>query len=321
MLNILRTWCALIAASLTALPAAGCAPFLGGLMVSAPNRLNPLAGARSTMPPAARRVLGIDQQIRVKVGPPEATINVSVIEPRETEVPKGTILVLHGVWDENMWLIGTAKMRARAGYRAVLVALRGHGGSTGDWLGYGVQEAEDLSQVINALRDRDLVEGPLGVWGISYGATTAIHLAGHDPRIRSVVAVAPFSNMRDVVPDYSRTILPGIGSLIPDETLQEAVTAGGQQAEFDPDLADAVAAIRRTEAPVLLLHGTEDWMVPPYHSMRLHAAARDHSQLVMLPWTGHISIWFDPTSEVQTQSRQWFDRWLGDPPGETAMAR
>src|SRR5262245_32247526 len=132
MLNILRPWCGFIAASLAAFPAAGCAPFLGGLMVSAPNRLNPLAGARSTMPPAARRVLGIDQQIRVKVGPPEAMLNVSVIEPRETDVPKGTILVLHGVWDESLWMIGTAKMLARAGYRAVLVDLRGHGGSSGD---------------------------------------------------------------------------------------------------------------------------------------------------------------------------------------------
>jgi pimeloyl-ACP methyl ester carboxylesterase len=299
-----------VALALVVLATGGCAPFLGGLMVSSPNRFNPLAATQTTLPPVARRVLGLDQQFRVEVGPPEASLAVSVIEPRERDVPKGTILVLHGVWDESLWLVGTAKALAKAGYRAVLVDLRGHGRSSGDWLGYGVQEAEDLSQVIDVLEDRNLVDGPLGVWGISYGATTSIHLAGHDPRIRSVVAVAPFSTMRDVVPDYSRTILPGVGSLIPDATLQEAVTAGGKRADFDPDLADAVSAIQKTDAPVLILHGTEDWMVPPYHSMRLHAAARDHSQLVMLPWTGHISIWFDPTHEVQSQTRQWFDRWL-----------
>lgn len=280
------------------------------MIASAPNRINPLADTRTSLSPPARRALGIDQQFRVKVPEPEASLSVSIIEPVDRETPAGTVLVVHGVWDEGIWMLGTAKMLAESGYRAVLVDLRGHGRSSGEWMSYGVQEAEDLSQVLDALEERRLLEGPAGVWGISYGATTAIHLAGRDPRIEAVVAVAPFSTMRDVVPDYSRTILPGVGALISDDTLQEAIDEAGRQGNFDPDLADAVAAIQKTEAPILILHGTEDWMVPPYHSVRLHAAARDHSQLVMLPRMGHVAMWFDPKNEVETQSRNWFGRWL-----------
>lgn len=305
-----RSRCAAIWLCACVLAPAGCAPFLGGLIASAPNRINPLADTRSTLPPPARRALGIDQQLRVKVGEPEASLSVSILEPVDREIPAGTVLVIHGVFDEGIWMLGTAKMLAAAGYRAVLVDLRGHGRSSGQWMSYGPHEAEDLSQVIDALEDRNLVEGPVGVWGISYGATTAIHLAGLDPRVRAVVAVAPFSTMRDVVPDYSRTVLPGVGSLISDDMLQAAVTEAGRQGNFDPDLSDAIAAIQKTDAPILILHGTEDWMVPPYHSVRLHAAARDHSQLVMLPRMGHVAMWFDPANEVESQSRSWLDRWL-----------
>lgn len=64
-----------------------------------------------------------------------------------------------------------------------------------------------------------------------------------------MVAVAPFSTMRDVVPDYSRTILPGVGALISDDTLQKAIDEAGRQGNFDPDLADAVAAIQKPKHP------------------------------------------------------------------------
>jgi pimeloyl-ACP methyl ester carboxylesterase len=292
----------------------GCAPFLGRVMVTAPNQLNPFV-SKTRLPPAARQALGVDQQFRVDVGPPDASLAVSVIEPSDTQDPRGTILVLHGVWNRSFWMLPTARMLADAGFRAVLVDLRGHGKSTGQWLTYGSQEAQDLSQVIDELERRRLVHGRLGVYGISYGATTSIHLAGIDNRVRVVVAVAPFSSMRDVVSDYSRTILPGVERLISDDDLQNAVDAAGLKGNFDPDLSSALEAIQRTNAQVLILHGTDDWLVPPYHALRLHEAAPERSELVFVPKTGHIKIWFDPTREVAVHSRNWFTRWLaGDGP-------
>ena len=286
---------------------------LSNVMVSAPNRFHPL-GSQSMYSPPTRKLLGIDQQFRVTVGPPEAALAVTVLEPKVAETPRGTVIVLHGIWNSSFWMLGTAKMLSEEGYRAVLVDLRGHGASTGKWLTYGQREAEDISQVIDELEERDLVVGSLGVYGISYGATTSIHLAGCDPRIETVVAVAPFSKMRDEVPDYSRTMLPGIERLVSDDLIQQAVAEAGTQGGFDPELSDAITAIERTSARVLIMHGTNDWLVPPYHSLRLYEAGRAHSELVYLPDTGHISIWFDSDDEVATRTKQWFDRWLAESP-------
>lgn len=292
--------------------AGGCAESLGRLMVTAPNQLNPFATPTRYSPPV-RYALGIDQQFEANVGPPEATLAVSVVEPVNPDRPRGTVLVLHGIWNESFWMLGTAKLLAESGYRAVLVDLRGHGRSTGNWLTYGVREAKDLSQVIDELERRELIAGNLGVYGISYGATTAIHLAGRDPRIKAVVAVAPFSRMRDEVPDYTRTILPGAERMISETQLREAVDTAGRHAGFNPDESDAIAAIRRTRAKVLILHGSDDWLVPPYHALRLYEAGRDHSQLIYLPLTGHVSIWFDADREVAGNTKRWFGRWLTGP--------
>ena len=287
----------------------GCADLLGTAISSAPNRWIPWQKTASRTHPGIRRILGIDQEFRVDVGTTEEPLEllVQVVDPPDAEAPRGTILVLHGVVSSGRYMLPHARRLAQQGYRAVLVDLRGHGKSDGQFLTYGVHESDDLVRVIDALEERRLVAGHLGVMGVSYGATTAIHLAGKDPRIESVVAIAPFSTMRDVVPDFGRTVLPGVGSLVSDQALDAGVDAAGRQGDFDPNLSDACAAIRKTEAPVLIIHGEEDWMVPTYHGKRLHEADPDHTQLVLLPWTGHLTAWLDPLGQVGDETHRWFD--------------
>ena len=286
------------------------APPLAEIMASTPNRINPLAGDANPLPPV-ETLLGVDRHFWVKVGPPEATLSVSMIEPKESpRPPRGTVLVLHGVLDRSAAMIPVARAMAGAGYRAVLVDLRGRGRSTGKYMTFGVQEAKDLSQVIDALEQKGLLAGNLGVYGISYGATTSIHLAAGDRRVRAVVAVEPFSAAREEVPHFARVMVPGVGLLISDAAYQQSLDEAGRIAHFDPDEADAVKAIQRTSVPVLIIHGTNDWVVPHQQSERLHAAAPDHSQLVSVPYLGHVALWVDPGGHVAQRARNWFDHWL-----------
>ena len=255
----------------------------------------------------------------MKVRPPDAELSVSIVEPKTTaQPPRGTILVLHGVLARSAAMLPVARVMAKSGYRAVLADLRGCGRSTGKFMTYGVREAKDLSQLIDELKRRNLLAGPLGVYGISYGATTSIHLAAIDPRVKAVVAVEPFSDARDEIPHFGRVMVPGLGVAIPEATYQRSLDEAGRIAQFDPDAADAAKAIRKTAAPVLIIHGTNDWVVPHRHSERLHAAAPDHSELVSVRWLGHVALWVDPGGRVAQRGRRWFDRWLGQEATETS---
>jgi pimeloyl-ACP methyl ester carboxylesterase len=292
-----------------AVAATGCSRPAGYLAASAPNRFNPLVGAGNPLP-KIEQLAGVDQTFQVPVGPPEASLSVSVVEPIEPGPPRGTVLVLHGIFIRSLFMMDTARMLSRAGYRAVLVDLRGHGRSSGQHLTYGIRESQDLSQVIDELQRRGLAEGPLGVYGLSYGATTAIHLAGRDPRIQAVVAVAPFATLRQELSHYMRASLVGLGDSFSEEAYQQVIDEAGRAGDFNPDEASAVAAIQRTAAPVLILHGTADNVIPYWHALQLQRAAPHNTEVVLIRDIGHISIWFDPTGDVASHTRGWFDRYL-----------
>ena len=68
--------------------------------------------------------------------------------------------------------------------------------------------------------------------------------------------------------------------------------------------------IYRTHAPVLLIHERSDRTIPFQHSEQLHAAAPDHSELLLLNGEGPGSIFFDRHGELSRPTLQWFERWL-----------
>ena len=132
---------------------------------------------------------GISQQLRIAVGPPSALLSVWIMEPSRRPL-QGTVLLLHGIRDSKSSMRGMGQVLADGGFRSVLIDLRGHGSSTGDWLTYGVVDSQDLTQVLDALDRRNLLAEPVGVFGCSYGAATASSRSSqlrpaHWPRFRT----------------------------------------------------------------------------------------------------------------------------------------
>jgi len=228
------------------------------------------------------------------VGPPAATLSVRWDEARPGP-PHATVLVLHGIHDRKESMLGWANRLVAAGYRVFRVDSRGHGHSSGDWLTYGVQESRDLSRLLDALDTCGLIVGPVGVMGVSYGAATAIEWAAIEPRVKAVVAVAPFASLREVVPLYFRRMFPRASRLVPSWLLNAVIARAGRLGGFDPDQASPRAAITRTHAPILLIHGRADRHIPLAHSEALHAAAPARSELVAIDGEDHLSITDDRT--------------------------
>jgi pimeloyl-ACP methyl ester carboxylesterase len=240
-------------------------------------------------------------ELLITVGPPAAALSVEIIDA--AGAPRGTVFLLHGIRADKNQVRGWAGMLADAGFRAVLVDLRGHGRSTGDWLSYGVVESKDLAQVLDALVERGLVVGRVGVMGFSYGASTAIEWAGMDARIAAVVAAAPFASLRAVVPGYA--------PLFPASFVESAVDAAGREAGFDPDDASPARAVQRTIAAVLVIHGEDDTTIPPWHSRQICVAGEGHAELLLVPGATHRSLL--DSALVRERSAEWFVRHLRFP--------
>jgi pimeloyl-ACP methyl ester carboxylesterase len=251
-------------------------------IVDAPN------AGRSAFPPA-------EGEWRVEGGSPPASIAFEVMGPADA---RATVLVLHGIRDSRVAMRGWGALLASAGMRAALVDLRGHGRSTGDVLSYGVFDAEDLSRVVDQLAARGALAGKVGALGFSYGAATATEWAGRDPRVERVVAIAPFASLAEVVPGYAPVPVPEIFA-------RHAVALAGEMGRFDPQRASPLDAITRTRAAILLFHGTADDRISPRHAEELHAAAPDHSTLVLVPGATHDSVGEDPSGQLRARVVAW----------------
>lgn len=263
--------------------------------------------ARDDPTPQSLRSMGVTRHARVPVGPPAASISMFIIEPSRRE-PRGTMIILHGIWASKEAELEKGHAWADSGYRVALVDLRGHGRSSGDFLTYGVVESDDLVKVITAMEQEGALKRPLCLIGYSYGGAVALQTAARDRRVDAVASVSTFATMRQVVGRYVVAKLPLIGSLLTEEQVDSATAEAGRLAGFDPARANTVEAVRRITVPIFLAHGTDDRNIPVDHVRQLAHAGGRHVTLVIVDDAGHEDMMFDDHTRLGKELREWVAR-------------
>jgi pimeloyl-ACP methyl ester carboxylesterase len=315
-----------------------CLTFASAL-VTPPNLQSPIRGTQA--PPDELAGMRVRKQLNLNVGPPSAQLSVWVIDPigeqvefeylksfderqvlrikpatqptlQSTTTPtsKGTLFILHGLMDrkEHAPYEIYAIYLARHGYRVVLADLRGHGRSTGHRISYGAHESRDMVQIADALAKENLLAGDIGVLGVSYGAAVAIQWAAIDPRVRAVVALEPFSSLRDASADAAPTILGHYRLLFSKRDIRKSIDLMGELADFDPDKQSPLASIKKCEIPIVLIHGGDDDFLKPAHSRRLRDANRKRTRLIIVKDGDHFDLWHKGMDTILAESMKLFDQ-------------
>jgi pimeloyl-ACP methyl ester carboxylesterase len=263
-------------------------------------------GGGAFAPPRELVARGVER-FEVAVGAPSARLVSWLVEP--TGAALGTIVLLHGVRSDRRSLVDMGNVLADAGYRSLLVDLRGHGESSGRYLTYGQLEAADVSSMLDAVEAREAL-GCVGAYGFSYGASVALELAARDARLKAVVAVAPFASLREVVLDYRERYLPFPLRLLPDAWFEQAVKQASELGSFDPDANAPVQLVSQSRAQQLLIHGTSDTQVPPRHSRELARAAGSRATVLPVDGASHHDL---PFRLLAGAALGWYQRWLAQP--------
>ncbi|MDY7010108.1 MAG: alpha/beta fold hydrolase, partial [Planctomycetota bacterium] len=227
---------------------------------------------------------------RLYTMPDGVKIDSWIYKAEEKTAPRGTILVLHGLGDSKVTYMSMAKMLVKKGFDVVLTDLRAHGRSTGKMVTFGALEKQDQKRVIDELYKEKAVSEPLYVFGFDLGGSVAIQYAAIDPRVKGVMAMAPYRDIQTV----GRKFLP----LLSDEEFQKVIVRAGEIGKFDPADTSALKAITTLRCPVLLVHGKFDMTVPHAHSEALLAAAGGPKELDSQPLLNHISIHFGRWGDI-----------------------
>lgn len=219
---------------------------------------------------------------------------------------KGTVILLHGFLQNRNSVTPWAIRLAQAGYRCAVLDLRGQGASTGEHISFGAFESRDVSAVIDDLGRRGWDVSRVGLLGMSYGASVALLTAGRDARVKTVVAFEPFASAQSAVPELMRAVFTREADGITDRQFAAAHRKQAKVAGFDWSDADIPAALQKSRAPVLFLHGEADVWLPPDHSRTLFLYAPPGSKLEVVPKENHVSLPLQ-IAPFETEVIQWFE--------------
>ncbi len=201
---------------------------------------------------------------------------------RNPRAAGSAVVMLHGFAINKATVLVWARLFWDLGSDLFLYDLRSHGQSSPDLLTYGVLDKEDELVAVDWLAKRTgLVDGRIGLWGVSYGAATSLQAAAVRPGLAFVVADASYSSLLDIgsfqagqlFGAWARVFVPG------------ALLISGLRARFDPRAASPETAVRGLATPVLLIHSTTDEFTPSVQSEAIFASSdQTHTVLQLTKW-------------------------------------
>jgi len=193
------------------------------------------------------------------------------------------VMLLHGWGGAAIDMMQLGGAFARAGFRAVLFDMPGHGRSSGR-----------ESSLVEFLRATRVVANALGapelVVGHSFGGAAAIlGITEIALPVRGAVLISPAPGPAYYVDRFTRAVG------LPRERTEGMVHRLVQRVGRTIESLDAVAAARCADVPALIMHDPNDREVPWRFASAI-ADALPSSRLVPAPALGHRRILQDPTT-------------------------
>lgn len=192
-------------------------------------------------------------------GPPPETLKVTTDDGLElkgyrwsaTQANHVTLVFFHGNAGNRFTAAQLAAPLRRGDAEIIIASYRGYGDNPGKPSEQGLfNDGRAFMKAARASKSRRLF-----VFGFSLGGAVALRMAASEP-VDAVVTLGTFSSIRALAPPLLRGMIP--------------------------NQYDSLSAIKRIDAPTLILHGSADQTIPYKEAERLDEAAGVNATLVRL---------------------------------------
>ncbi len=202
--------------------------------------------------------------------------------------PKGTVILLHGIRGRKEHFYHLAKQLADSSYHSVLVDLRAHGQSGGEFCTYGYKEKYDIKKIVDYLKEREDINQNIGIWGHSLGAAIALQSMEICPEIKFGVIESTFSDFKNIVHDYSTLYFGFDIPILSDYLIYRAKSV----ADFNPDEVVPYKSCQHIMQPVFMAHGDKDDRINIAYGKLNFENVNSHDKVfVEVKDANHVNLW------------------------------
>ena len=250
-------------------------------------------------------------------------VDLHVEEVPAEGIQTGTAVLIHGMTSDSMasWFLTLAHPLAQSGLRVLLYDLRGHGHSSRPATGYSLNDfVGDLEALIS---DHWQVDGPVHLFGNSFGGTVAFaYAARHPDRVAGIAAIesAPptadwFRRMGSKLARVAETLADAEAVANSRPLVARRVRAASELlaqtsvgSELPLSVLPAPELIAGIRCPVLCLYGGEsavkeligetERLLP--HSQHVVIEGQRHTLLIKAPSQvqAHVASWLSASASV-----------------------
>ena len=219
---------------------------------------------------------------------------------RETRT---AVILLHGFTGHRLADLSAFVPWLHERHHVLQFDFRGHGESDARSVTLGSHERRDVAAAVRFIESRGL--GPIALFGVSMGASTAI-VAAPDLPIAAVVADAPFAQLHHPVANRMRQV----GYPLAD--LGARFVVAGAALRTRSWLGDPIRAVRRLAPRALLVIATrEDRLISWRQGAALFQAAGEPKELWIVEGAGHADAYVAEPVAYRERVLSFLERHIG----------
>lgn len=193
-------------------------------------------------------------------------------------------ITVHGYTVKAEYMSSIAYNYYNLGYNVIIPDLRGHGQSEGDYIGMGWHDRLDIIKWIEYILKEDK-DAQILLHGISMGAATVMMASGEDlpKNVKVIIEDCGYTSVKDQLSYKLRTMfkLPSFPLL----NICNIITK--IKNNYLITEASCINQIRKTNIPILFIHGNKDKFVPFYMLEELYSACNSPKDKLIVNNAGH----------------------------------
>lgn len=190
------------------------------------------------------------------------------------------VIISHGYTSNRYGAVKYLDAYRQLGFNVLIYDIRGHGQNDRMPVSLGYFESDDLLAIIEDSYQRYGQDIYLGLHGESMGSAISISVLDRTQKLAFVVADCGFSSLKDLLRDLYRQrhalfFLPGAN-------LMTRLFFGYWINQSHP-----IEALKNNYVPLLFIHGKNDRLIPPSHSLAMAKASQGYVEVQLIEGAVH----------------------------------